>query len=162
MFRLVLAIGFFAAPSLLAQSAVTVDVGVTTVSAEYESISLLETGVRFGSLKSKRVNADVRIATFPRALTAGVIVLATDIDAAYVIPLGKGTVATPRGGVSLVGAASGDGAAGAPGVNFGIGVVAGLTSPIGVRLDYSHRIFFDTGEEGVGSSSFSIGIVWVH
>ncbi len=162
MFGLVLAIRFVAAPSLLAQSAVTVDVGVTTVSSEYESISLLETGVRFGSLKSKRVNADVRIATFPRALTAGVIVLATDIDAAYVLPLGKGTVATPRGGFSLVGAASGEGAAGAPGVNFGIGVVAGLTSPIGVRLDYSHRTFFDTGEEGLGASSFSIGIVWVH
>jgi len=162
MFGLVLAIGFVAVPSLPAQSAVTVDVGVTTVSDEYESISLLETGVRFGSLKSKRVTADVRIATFPKALTAGVIVLATDIDAAYVIPLGKGTVATPRGGFSLVGAASGDGAAGAPGVNFGIGVVAGLTSPIGVRLDYSHRTFFDTGEEGVGASSFSIGLVWVH
>jgi hypothetical protein len=161
MFGLVLAIRFVAAPFLLAQSAVTVDVGVTTVSDEYESISLLETGVRFGSLKSKRVNADVRIATFPKALTAGVIVLATDIDAAYVIPLGKGTVATPRAGLTLVGGVSGEGAGGAYGVNLGLGVVAGLTSPVGIRFDYSRRIFLADGE-GLAASSFSIGIVWVH
>jgi hypothetical protein len=159
---LALAIGFVVAPSLLGQSAVALEGGVATVGDEYESYSLFETGVRLGSLTRKRVNPDVRITTFPRALTAGIVVLATDLDAAFVLPLGKGTVMTPRAGLSLVGGVSADGAAGAPGVNFGIGVVAGLTSPIGLRLDYSHRTFFDTGEERVGASSFSIGIVWVH
>ena len=77
------------------------------------------------------------------------------------LPLGKGTVATPRGGISLLAGASGDGAAGAPCVNFGLGVVTGLTSPVGVRFDYSHRTYLGMGE-GIGASSFSIGIVWVH
>lgn len=159
--RFALVIGLVAAPSLHAQSAVAVEGGVITFGDEYESYSFFETGVRFGSLRANRINADIRFATVPQALTAGVIVLSSDMDATYVLRLGKGTVATPRAGFSLVGGASGEGAAGAAGLNFGLGVVAGLTSPVGVRFDYSHHTYLTMGE-GVGASSFSIGIVWVH
>ncbi|PYP19538.1 MAG: hypothetical protein DMD54_02360 [Gemmatimonadetes bacterium] len=115
---LVLAIGFFAVPSLHAQSAVAVDGGVTTLGDGYESISVFETGVRFGSLRRKHVNADVRLATAPQALTLGALVLAADIDAAYVLPLGKGIDATPRAGFSMVAAVSTGGAGAVPGINY--------------------------------------------
>jgi hypothetical protein len=158
---LVLALGSLAASPSHGQSVVAVEVGATTLGDEYESISLFETGLRFGSLRPKQVNADVRIATYPQALTAGVIVLSSDMDLAYVLPLGKGTVATPRGGFSLLAGFGGEAAAAAPGLNFGLGVVAGLSSPVGVRFDYSHRTYLGAGE-GMRASSFSIGIVWVH
>ena len=160
---LVLAIGFFAVPSLHAQSAVAVDGGVTTLGDGYESISIFETGVRFGSLRRKRVNADVRLATAPQALTFGALVLAADIDAAYVLPLGKGIDATPRAGFSMVAAVSSGGAGAVPGINYGVGVVARLTAPLAIRFDYSHRIFRAPGDgESIGASSFLIGIAVLH
>jgi hypothetical protein len=159
---LALAIRFVAAPSLHAQSAVAVDGGITSLGEGYGSISVFETGVRFGSLKPKQVNADVRFATSPKALMSGLIVLAADIDAAFVLPLGQGMVATPRAGVSLLAGVSGEGGGGVPGVNFGLGVVAGLTSPLGVRFDYTHRTYLVGEGEGIGATSFTIGIVWVH
>lgn len=160
---LVLAIGFVGAPSLQAQSAVTVDGGVTTLSDGYESASFFETGVRFGSLRSKRVNADVRIATAPQALTLGALVIAADIDAAYVLPLGRGLVATPRAGFSMVAAVGSSGAGGVLGINYGVGVVARLTEPLAVRFDYSHRTFLGAGEgESIGASSFLVGIAVLH
>ena len=158
---LALVISSMTATQTSGQSAVALDFGATRAGDEYDSITLLEVGVRVGSLKPKRVNVDVRLTTFPQALTAGFIALASDLDAAYVLPLGKGTVATPRIGMSLVGGASEEGAGGVPGVNFGVGIVAGLTSPVAVRFDFGRRILLGGGE-GLGASSFSIGIVWVH
>ena len=156
-----LVLAIVAAPSSHAQSSVAFEGGVRSVGDGSESISLFEAGVRFGSLRPKQVNSDIRISTFPQGLTGGVIVLSTDFDAAVVLPLGKGAVATPRAGLSLVGAASGEGAGGAPGLNVGLGVIAGLTSPVGVRFDYSYSTYFAIAE-GIRASSFSIGIVWVH
>ncbi|HWC74550.1 MAG TPA: hypothetical protein VG454_11500 [Gemmatimonadales bacterium] len=158
---LVLAIGCITVTPLWSQSAVALDFGITTLGDEYESYKLLEAGLRFGSLRPKQVNADVRITTFPDALTAGAVLLSADVDATYVLPLRKGIDLTPRAGMSLLGGASGDGADAATGVNFGVGVVAGLTSPIGIRFDFGHRTYLGHGA-GVGASSFSMGIVWVH
>lgn len=157
---LVLALVSLATSPSHGQSFVAVEVGGTALSSEYESYSLFDLGLRLGSLLPNQVNADARIATFPQALTAGVLVLSLDIDVAYALPLGKGIDATPRGGFSML-AGFGGAAAAAPGFNFGLGVVAGLTEPVGVRFDYSHRTYLGAGE-GTGSSTVSIGIVWVH
>ena len=158
---LVLALVSLAASPSHGQSFVAVEVGGTTLSSEYESYSLFDLGLRLGSLLPNQVNADARVATFPQALTAGVIVLSLDIDVAYVLPLGKGIGATPRGGFSMLAGVGAAAAAAAPGLNYGLGVVAGLTEPVGVRFDYGHRTYLGPGQ-GTGSSTFSIGIVWVH
>lgn len=158
---LVLVIGFVAALPSHAQSAVALDGGFTSFSDGYESFALFETGLRFSSLTPKRVNTDVLIATFPQALTSGVMLFSADIDAAFVVPLGSWGDATPRAGVSLIGAAGGDGGGGAAGVNFGLGVVARLNQPLAVRFDYSHRTYLTEGD-GIGASSVVIGIAWVH
>lgn len=158
---LVLAIGSITATPSHGQSFVAVDLGATRIGDEYDSYSLFDAGVRLGSLRPKQVNADVRIATFPEALTAGVILLSTDIDLAYVLPLGQGIDATPRGGFTMLAGFGGGSGAAAPGLNFGLGVVAGLKSPVGVRFDYTHRTYLGPGQ-GIRSSTVSIGIVWAH
>jgi hypothetical protein len=157
---LALAISFVAPPSR-AQSVVAVDGGVTRFGDEYESFAVLETGLRFSSLTPQRLNAEVRIATFPEALTSGFMVCSADVDAAFVVPLGTWGDATPRAGISLIGAAGGEGAAGAAGVNYGLGIVARLSQPLAVRFDYSHRTYLG-GVEGLSALSFLIGIAWVH
>ena len=160
---LVLAIGALAASRAHSQSVVGVDAGSTTLSDEYESVSLFEVGLRFGSLTRKHVNADVHLATAPQALTVGALVLAADIDAAYVLPLGKDIDATPRAGFSMVAAVGSGGGAGVPGINYGVGVVARLNTPLAIRFDYSHRTFLTPGEgESIGTSSFLIGIAVLH
>ena len=161
MFVRALALVFLAASPLAGQSFVAVDAGATTLGDEYESYSLFDTGVRLGSLKPNRVNADARIGTFPQALAEGAVVLSIDVDAAYVLPLGKAIAAAPRGGFSILAGGGGGGGVAAPGLTFGLGIVAGLAEPVGVRFDYTHRTYLGMGE-GVGSSTFSIGIVWVH
>jgi hypothetical protein len=162
---LTLVIGFIvAAPSPShAQSVVAVDGGVTALSDGYDSYSVFETGIRFGSLRPKRVNADVQIGTFPRALAFGALVLSSDMDVALVLPLGAGVDAMPRAGFSLVVGASGEGVVGAAGVNYGVGILARLTAPLAVRFDYTHRTYLAVDDgENVGASSLLIGIAWVH
>lgn len=141
------------------QSAVAVDLGATSFGGEYDSFTFFEAGLRLGGLKPKRINADGRLTTFPQALAEGGILLSADIEAAYVAPLGKGVVATPRVGFTMLAGGSSEGGGALAGVNFGVGIVAGLTSPVAVRFDFGRRIY--VSEEGFGASSFSIGVVWV-
>ena len=157
---LVLVISSITATQTARQSAVAVDLGVTTFGDEYDSFTLVEAGLRLGGLKPKRINADGRLTTFPQALADGGILLSADIDAAYVAPLGKGVDATPRVGFTMLAGGSSEVGGAAAGVNFGVGIVAGLTSPVGVRFDFGRRIYLSG--DGFGASSFSIGIVWVH
>lgn len=158
---LVLSFGFAAAPPSCAQSAVAVDAGVTTFRDEYETLALFETGVRFSSLTPKRVSADVRITTFPQALSGGVLLLSADVDAAYVVPLGERGYATPRLGVSVIGGAGSGGAGAMAGVNYGLGLVTRLDGPLALRFDASHRTYAG-GEASIGAWAFSIGVAWLH
>ena len=157
---LAVSFGFTGAPVLQAQSSVAVDAGAAAIGDGEDTYSFFETGVRFSSLKPKRVSADVRLATAPQALASGVLLLATDIDAAYVAPLGEGVYLTPRIGASLILAAGGDDAAGLPGLNYGVGLVARLNGPLALRVDYSRFLYLM--DPSAGASTFSIGIAWLH
>src|SRR5690242_3827517 len=157
---LVLSLGLAAVSPSPAQSSVAVDAGAATLGDGRDGYSFFETGVRFSSLQPKAISADVRLATVPTALASGVLLLAMDLDAAYVAPLGERLYATPRAGVSLIGGASSDGPGGVPGLNYGIGLVARLDGPLALRIDYSRFLFLV--DPSVGASTFSIGIAWVH
>lgn len=159
-FLCVIALVLAAAPSY-GQSAIGIDLGATTLGDEFDSGALFEAGLRFGGLKPKRVNADVRLTTFPQALAEGFVLLSADVDAAYVVPLGQSVVATPRAGFSLLGGGGAEGAGGVAGINVGFGIVVRSTSRVGVRLDYGYRNYLSESE-GFSTSSFSFGIVWVH
>ena len=158
MFALVLAL---LSVSAQGQSAVGIDLGATTLGEDFDSGALFEAGLRFGSLKPKRVNADVRLTTFPQALADGFVLLAADVDGAYVVPVGTSVVATPRAGVSLLGGGGAGGAGGVAGINLGVGIVVRSTSRVGIRFDYGYRNYLSESD-GFSTSSVSFGIVWVH
>src|SRR6266849_5176325 len=94
------------------------------------------------------------------ALMLGVIVLSSDLDLTFPLPLGDGAVLTPRvGGSVIVGGIVGGGEdAGGFGGTLGYNIGIGLVGPIGprtaLRFDFTHRRF------DAPISSATIGFVW--
>ena len=161
MLALVLSLLSLQAEPSQRQSAIALELGATALGDEFDSDALLEAGVRFGSLKPKQLNADVRLTTFPQGLAEGFVLLSADVDAAYVLPLGKDVVATPRVGLTGLAGGGSEGGGAVWGANVGFGIVVRSTASVGVRLDYGYRRYL-SDDSGFSASSFSFGIVWLH
>ncbi len=111
---LILNFGYAAFSPLLAQSSVAIEVGAATPDDGHDALAVFETGVRFSSLKPHSLGPHVPSATVPQALTSGILLLAADLDAAYVVLLGERAYATPRAGISVIGGVGGGAAGGVP------------------------------------------------
>jgi hypothetical protein len=145
-----------------AQVARSLEVGLPFGPSGETTAIATQVGFRVASTTPHRLGLDFSIATTPLSLPLGAIVVASDLDITYPIPLGNGVVVTPRAGGSALGAVllggsdSDAGAAGTIGYNVGLGLVVQATSSTAIRVDYTQRRFNDQVE----ISSFTIGFVW--
>lgn len=144
-----------------AQLAKSFDIGYPSWGPEGETHPLLlQVGYRAASIKPLVPGVDFSIATLPVALVLGFVVLPSDLDLTYPLPLGPGVILTPRvGGSVVVGGVigSGDGSGGfggSAGYNLGVGLVGRPGPTTALRFDFTHRRL-DTP-----LSSATIGFVW--
>ncbi len=143
-----------------AQLAKSLDIGFPFGPTGETHPALFQVGYRAASLKPLVPGVDFSIATVPVALMVGVIVLSSDLDLTFPLPLGDRAVLTPRvGGSVIVGGIVGGGEdAGGFGGTLGYNIGIGLVGPIGprtaLRFDFTHRRF----DEPI--SSATIGFVW--
>lgn len=143
-----------------AQLAKSLDIGYPFWAGGETHPALLQVGYRAASIKPLAPGVDFSIATVPVALMFGLVVVSSDLDLTYPLPLGAGAVVTPRaGGSVMVGGVVGRGEyAGGFGGTVGYNVGIGLVGPIGprtaLRFDFTHRHF------DVPLSSATIGFVW--
>lgn len=139
------------------QSALSLEGGALRGSDE----SIVQTGIRFTTLRPGTAALDLGLATFPQAIAAGFFLGMADLSLGYAAAAGPSTWIVPRAGVSVL-AAAGDGGGGAvAGAGLGLGVVTRVGSHVGARLDFVQRYFAGSGES-IELSSVSFGIAWIH
>jgi hypothetical protein len=118
-------------------------VGVPGYGQEAEP-ALFTAGANFTQFRPFRPSADFSFGTMPRALTEGVMVLGVRAGVAVPLALSPGVFILPSGGVSLIGAAAGDGGGAAAGVNGGLAAVfLGKNGP-GLRVGMTWHKFQET------------------
>jgi hypothetical protein len=144
-----------------AQLAQSLDIGFPFFGPTGETHpALFQVGYRAASIKPLKPGVDVSIATVPVALMFGLIVISSDLDLTYPLPLGAGAILTPRvGGSVVVGGVVGSGPyaggfGGTVGYNVGVGLVGRTGPTTAIRFDFTHRHF------DVPLSSATIGFVW--
>ncbi len=150
----------FSARAGAAQLAKSLDIGYPFWAGGETHPALFQVGYRAASIRPLVPGVDFSIATVPVALMFGLIVLSSDIDLTYPLPLGAGAILTPRvGGSVMVGGVVGSGAyaggfGGTVGYNVGVGLVGPTGPKTALRFDFTHRRF------AVPLSSLTIGFVW--
>lgn len=144
----------------VAQTALAVEAGAVTAFAD----AVIQIGFRVAPTRGGYGAADVAAATFPDALASGVAFIMFDADVAFGFPAAADaqTVFFPRGGFSVIGGGGGSGGGGGAevGFNLGIGVLAKISPTLGLRIDYTHRRFLESGET-YPLSSITVGIVFL-
>ena len=132
-------------------------IGVPTVGGN-ASADLFTVAAHWTQLRPRGVGADFAVGTMPRALAEGVVV--GFARAGFVLPLrvSQGVVILPSAGVTLVGAASGDGGGSNTGLNAGLHAVIFGMGSVGLRAGVAwHR--FAGAESSV--SLWELGLVHV-
>lgn len=153
--------------SCLQTPAETTAHAATAFSFEAGSLSAFESGaiqlgLRITPVRTNSAVFDVAVATFPDAITRGVLLFMFDVDVAFATPLGTSEMMLmPRAGLSVLGGAgSGGGGGAAAAYNVGLGMFARMTPAVGFRLDYTHRRFVDGGDSEP-FSSVTFGVVLI-
>jgi hypothetical protein len=143
-----------------AQLAKSLDIGYPFWAGGETHPALFQVGYRVASIKPLAPGVDFSLATVPVALMFGVVVLSSDLDLTYPLPLGAGAILAPRvGGSVMIGGVVGSwadagGFGGTVGYNVGVGLVGPTGPRTALRFDFTHRRF------GVPLSSATIGFVW--
>jgi hypothetical protein len=107
-------------------------------------------------LRPRGLGADLAIGTMPRALAEGVAVGFARAGIALPFQPSKGVLLVPSAGVSVVGAASGEGGGGTTGLNAGLAAVIFGTGSVGLRTGVTWHRFADGGV-----SLWELGLVHV-
>ena len=114
-------------------------IGVPAVEGN-TSVDLFTVAAHWTQLRPRGVGADFAVGTMPRALAEGVVVGLG--RAGFVLPfrVSQGVLILPSAGVTLVGAASGDGGGSNTGLNAGLAAVIFGTGSVGLRTGVAwHR-----------------------
>jgi len=96
-------------------------------------------------LRPGRLGADLAVGTMPRALAEGVAVGFGRAGAALPFQLSKGVLLVPSAGITLAGAASGEGGGTNTGLNAGLAAVIFGTGSVGLRTGVTWHRFADAG-----------------
>jgi hypothetical protein len=138
-----------------AQTAYSIDFGALTAFTD----ATILIGFR-GAPAAAQAGADIFVATFPDALVHGFFLFLLDADATYGARLGEQVTLFPRAGASVLAGAGGGGGGAVFGFNFGVGLLARVSPKLGVRIDYAHHRFSESGGT-VPFSTISVGIAWI-
>ncbi len=106
--------------------------------------SVLQVGFRVAPTHGGFGTIDFAFATFPEAVSHGIILFQMDFDITHGVPKEDSPVAFfPRGGISFLtaGALSGGGGGAVIGYNVGAGLFLRGSSKVGFRVDYTYRRF---------------------
>ncbi len=140
------------ATSIHPVSLVGQDSHVTAVSAlgatldrfYYDGQGITAVSFRFSDLHASTLGGEVGVALFPDGLSAGALVLAPDLGAAFNAP-GPGVNLLVKGGLSTL-VAIGDGFGFIPGYHLGAGLIVPSGDRLGIRIDVSrHDYLFEEG-----------------
>ena len=104
------------------------------------TVALHGTQLRRGGL-----GADFAIGTMPRALSEGVAVGFARAGVALPFQVSQGVLMLPSAGITLAGAATGDGGGATNGLNAGLAAVMFGTGSVGVRSGVTWHLFRNTG-----------------
>ncbi len=143
----------FASRGAAQGSTVSLQAGVTPIDGES---SLFELGARFSPHGT--FGGDVSIDLYPQAIAADALAGVVDFSLAANVRLGSLLTVEPRLGASLLGAAGGGGALGAPGFSGGVGLVVTFDSRTALRVDYTYRRLM-AGDETYPVPSLTAGFV---
>lgn len=132
-------------------------IGVPAVDGN-ASVDLFTIAAHWTQLRPRGVGADFAVGTMPRALAEGLVV--GFAQAGFVLPLrvSQGVLILPSAGVTLVGAASGEGGGSNTGLNAGLHAVIFRTGSVGLRTGVAWHRFAD-GDAAV--SLWELGLVHV-
>ena len=131
-------------------------IGVPAVDGDV-SPDLFTIAVHGTQLRAGRLGADLAIGTMPRAFAEGVAVGFARAGVALPFQPSKSVLLVPSAGVTLAGAASGDGGGTTTGLNAGLAAVLFGTGSVGLRTGVTWHHFTDAG----GVSLWEIGLVHV-
>ena len=104
------------------------------------TVALHGTQLRRGGL-----GADFAVGTMPRALAEGVAVGFGRVGVAFPFQVSRGVLMLPSAGMTLAGAATGDGGGATNGLNAGLAAVMFGTGSVGMRTGVTWHLFRDTG-----------------
>ena len=118
---------------------------------------LFTVAVHGTQLRPGGLGADLAVGTMPRALAEGVAVGFIRAGGALPFQPSKGVLLVPSAGVTLAGAASGEGGGTTTGLNAGLAAVLFGTGSVGLRTGVTWHRFADAG----AVSLWEVGLVHV-
>lgn len=107
-------------------------IGMFGVGTEPAPPQLMTVGMHFTQVRVGRVGADLAIGTVPMLMASGGVVLTARAGVALALQAAPAALFLPSAGVSVLGAASANGAGALPGLNMGAALVLG-TGPVAFR-----------------------------
>jgi hypothetical protein len=125
-------------------------VGGTVDRFLYEGGGITAASLRVSSLRARAVGTEIGVALFPDALSAGALVLAPDLGAAFNAS-GPGMSVLVKGGLSAL-TGLGAGFAFEPGYHLGGGLIVQIGKRAGMRVDVvRHAYLIDNETEAIWS-----------
>ena len=130
--------------------------GTTSVPTD-ETSGYSQLGFRTSNLDPRAPSVDFAMS----ALLVPAVLLVSDLDLAWPIPLGAGVRIVPRAGVSGI-LLAGPGFGGAlPAVNAGVGLAFTPDGPVSFRADFVNRqVYGGDGGRSVSVQTLSVGLSW--
>jgi hypothetical protein len=122
------------------------------------SPDLFTVAVHGTQLRPGRLGADFAVGTMPRAFAEGVAIGFGRAGVALPFQVSRGVLILPSAGVTVAGAASGDGGGSTTGLNAGLAAVIFGTGSIGLRTGVTWHRF---GDAGASVSLWELGLVHV-
>jgi hypothetical protein len=146
----------FASRGVAQGSVASFQAGVTPLEGES---GIFELGARFSPRGT--FGGDVSIDLYPEYFAADVLAGVVDLSFAANLRIGPAVAIEPRLGASILGAVGTGGAAGAPGISGGVGLVFTIDSRTALRADYTYRRLM-VGDEVYPVPSLTAGFVIHH
>jgi len=130
--------------------------GVSMDRFMYEGSSAVAMSYRFSGLRPRQLGSEIGISLFPQALSAGVLLLAPDLGAAFNIPVPGGSLLIKAGGsaITAIGTA---GVLFVPGFHVGGTIVVQTGDHSGLRIDAIRHYYLPGGGEQV-EPIWSVGL----
>ena len=122
------------------------------------SVDLFTVAAQWTQVRPRGLGADFALGTMPRALAEGLVVGFGRAGFALPFQISKGVLILPTAGVTVVGAASGDGGGSNTGLNAGVAAVIFGTRSVGLRTGVTWHRF--TGAEA-SVSLWELGLVHI-
>jgi hypothetical protein len=111
----------------------------------YDGQGITAVSFRFSDLHAWNLGGEVGVGLFPDGLSAGALILAPDLGAAFNAP-GPGVNLLVKGGLSTV-MAIGEGIGFIPGYHLGAGLIIHAGERLGIRIDVARHVYlFEEGE----------------